>query len=222
MLSFEEALPIIDKELKKRQHKWQLYAVAWIDYEDVKQIIRLHIWKKWDMYDQTKPLVNWVNKIISHQISNLRRNLYDSHSRPCLRCACAEGIDLCSVYQKQDSSCPIYAHWEKTKKQAHDIKLPVTIESHTQEVFDKPIETNLSDVDIDKIHECMFKVLKPLELKIYKLMFVEGLDQEEAAKILGYKTNEKFRKPGYNTFVKIKKIIIQKFKKERENGNIEY
>ena len=52
-------------------------------------------------------------------------------------------------------------------------------------------------------------------------MFVEGLDEAETAKRMGYTTNEKFRKPGYNTITKIRKIIIVKFKQERENGNIE-
>ena len=128
---------------------------------------------------------------------------------------------MCSIYQKQCSSCPIYAHWEKTKKHAHDVKLPVTIESHTQEVFDMPSSYNNTDINMNKIHLSMRKVLKPLELKIYNLMFVDGFDEEQAAIKMGYKTNEKFRKPGYTTISKARKSIIAKYKIERENGNIE-
>lgn len=219
--TFEELLPILDKELKKRAHKWMLKGIAWLDYDDVCQLIRLHVYKKFHLYDPNLPFAHWANRIISRQISNLRRNLYDSHSRPCLKCPENEGTDLCRIYTKQCSNCPIYAKWERTKKRAHDVKLPVTLESHTQEVYDRPSEFNLSDIDIDKVHICMQKVLKPLELKIYNLMFVEGLDEAETAKRMGYTTNEKFRKPGYNTITKIRKIIIVKFKQERENGNIE-
>lgn len=219
--SFEELLPILDRELKKRAHKWTLKGVAWLDYQDVCQLIRLHVYKKFHLYNCLLPFSHWVNRIITNQIRNIRRNLYDSHSRPCLKCPDNEGGDLCRIYTKQCSSCPLYAKWEVTKKRAHDVKLPVTLESHTQEVYNRPAEINLSDINIDNIHESMKKVLKPLELRIYTLMFIEGLDEEETAKRMGYTTNEKFRKPGYNTITKIKKIIILKFKKEHENGNIE-
>jgi hypothetical protein len=42
---------VIDKELSKRRHKWFLYSVAWIDFDDVCQIIRAHIHKKWHQWD---------------------------------------------------------------------------------------------------------------------------------------------------------------------------
>lgn len=219
-LVFEDYLPELDAELKKRAHKWTLKGICWLDFEDVSQIIRLHVYKKFHLYNNSLPFSHWVNRIITRQISNIRRNLYDSYSRPCLKCPENEGIDLCRLYEKQCSACPLYARWERTKKRAYNVKLPVTIESHTQEVFDKPSDFNYSDIDIEKIHIRMQSILKPLELKIYRLMFIEGLNEEEAAKKMGYTTNEKFRKPGYNTFIKVRKSIIAKFKKEREIGNI--
>jgi len=45
-ISFDDYIGIIDVELTKRRSKWQLYAINWISYEDVEQIIRLHIFKK--------------------------------------------------------------------------------------------------------------------------------------------------------------------------------
>ena len=116
--SFEESIHLIDEEIKKRRSKWNLTALAWMDYDDVSQIIRIHIHKKWDMYDPIKPLGPWLNRIISNQIKNLIRNHYGNYSRPCLRCAAAEGDSLCEIYQKQCSSCPLFAEWEKNKKKA--------------------------------------------------------------------------------------------------------
>ena len=132
-LSFEESIHLIDEEIKKRRIKWSLTALAWMDYEDVSQIIRIHIYKKWHMYDSSKPLAPWLNRIISNQIKNLIRNHYGNYSRPCLRCAAAEGENLCEIYQKQCSDCPLYSDWEKNKKNAYDIKMPLPIENHQHE-----------------------------------------------------------------------------------------
>jgi len=210
--SFESCLPLIDNELKKRRHKWTLHAVVYMDWSDVEQQIRLHIWKKWDHYDPTQPLVNWVNSIISHQISNIRRNLYDSHARPCLKCAENQGGDLCAKYGHQDNNCPLYAKWEKTKKKAHDTKLPVSIENHTQDVFNMP--DNYFDImsKKDAINRKMRELLRPVEWKIYECLYILNLSEKQTAQRMGYKTSESNRNPGYATILKIKKRIFEKLK----------
>ena len=70
-LIFEECIEIIDAELQKRKNRWNLTSLAWMDYDDVSQIIRIHIHKKWNLYDQSKPLAPWLNRIISNQIKNI-------------------------------------------------------------------------------------------------------------------------------------------------------
>ena len=70
-IRYEDKVDVIDGELKKRKHKWHLNAVAWFGFEDVEQIIRFHIFKKWDQWDQKRPLEPWVNKIISNQLKNI-------------------------------------------------------------------------------------------------------------------------------------------------------
>ena len=42
-LTFEDAYPVIKSEIEKKKHKWTLTSLAWISYEDVSQIILLHI-----------------------------------------------------------------------------------------------------------------------------------------------------------------------------------
>ena len=115
---FEDCISEIDLEIKKRKNKWSLTSLAWMDYDDVSQIIRIHIYKKWDMYDQEKPLGPWLNRLITNQIKNLIRNNYGNYCRPCLKCAAAEGEKDCNIYEKQCSDCPLYSHWEKNKKRA--------------------------------------------------------------------------------------------------------
>ena len=40
---FEDYLEIINIELAKKRWMWQLKAIPWMNYEDVEQIIRFHI-----------------------------------------------------------------------------------------------------------------------------------------------------------------------------------
>jgi RNA polymerase sigma factor (sigma-70 family) len=220
-LSFEDKISEINQEINKRRHKWNLTTLAWMDFSDVSQILRIHIYKKWNLYDPKKPLAPWVNRIVSNQIKNLIRNNYGNYSRPCLRCAAAEQEDGCTIYASQCSKCPLYAKWEKSKKSAHDIKLPVALENHTQEVHNI-IE---DEIDIEKtaknIHTKMQQVLKPIEWKFYELYYIKHKSEEESAKLMGYKTTEKNRKIGYKQVKNLKKSIMIKVKKYLYNGDID-
>jgi RNA polymerase sigma factor (sigma-70 family) len=220
-ITFESKILEINQEINKRKHKWSLTTLAWMDFNDVAQILRIHIYKKWKMYDPEKPLAPWINRIVSNQIKNLIRNNYGNYSRPCLKCAAAENDDGCTIYKSQCNKCPLYAKWEKSKKSAHDIKLPVTLENHTQEVHNI-IE---DEIDIDKaaenIHKKMYQILKPIEWKFYYLHYIEHKSEEESAKLMGYKTSEKNRKIGYKQVKNLKKAIMIKVKKHLYNGDID-
>jgi DNA-directed RNA polymerase specialized sigma24 family protein len=219
--SFESKILEINQEINKRRHKWNLTTLAWMDFSDVSQILRIHIYKKWNMYDQKQPLAPWINRIVSNQIKNLIRNNYGNYSRPCLKCAAAENDDGCTIYSSQCNKCPLYAKWEKSKKSAHDIKLPVTLENHTQEVHNI-IE---DEIDIERaaknIHAKMHQILKPIEWKFYELYYIKHKSEEESAKLMGYKTTEKNRKIGYKQVKNLKKSIMIKVKKYLYNGDID-
>ena len=42
---FEDFIGQIDIEIKKRKSKWNLTALSWMDFDDVSQILRIHIFK---------------------------------------------------------------------------------------------------------------------------------------------------------------------------------
>ena len=218
MFSFEEKIQIIRQEIKKRRGKWKLKAIPSMDFDDVGQILELHIWKKWDLWDQTRPLEPWLNKVISRQITNLIRNLYGNFARPCLNCAANQGgtppDGLCSIFGKQCSACPLFAYWEKHKKSAHDTKLPVPlIGHHEQEVYNIPEENDNLLKRVEDLHVKMKIALSPMQYKFYDLFYIKGHTEEEVAKMMGYKTNEKNRTPGYKQMPNMKKSIIEKAKK---------
>ena len=48
-LKFEDCIEKIDLEINKRRSRWNLTALSWMDFDDVSQIIRIHIFKKWHL-----------------------------------------------------------------------------------------------------------------------------------------------------------------------------
>jgi len=219
--TFESSIDIINSEIYKRKNKWNLTAINWMDFSDVSQILRIHIHKKWHLYNYKKPLAPWVNRIISNQIKNLIRNNYSNFTRPCLKCAAAENEDGCAIYGKQCEACPLYSNWQKSKKNAHDTKLTLSIENHTQEINDMPTDNICIEKTAKNIHSKMQKVLKPIEWKIYSHLYIDGKDEESTAKLMGYRTSEKNRRAGYKQIKNIKKIIIFKVKKYLYSGEID-
>jgi hypothetical protein len=226
-LKFEDCIESIDKELNKRKHSWRLQSVNHLDYEDIKQEIRLHLWQKWHLYDQKKPLVNWVNKIISHQIINKIRDNYGIYAKPCnnnvgKKCAYNEGNDLCGFTPsgKQCSECILYSKWEKSKKNAYEMNLAKNIEDHYFEI-DIGVDGN-KDIDYNeflfKIKDRIKEMVPSFTYKVYLKILVEGKSASEAAKELGYKTNEKNRDPGYkqilNHFTIIKNAVKELLEEE--------
>ena len=84
--TYEECYEIIDTVVSKYQNKWRLDAINWFDFEDVAQVVKTHIFKKWHMWDQSRPLEPWVSRVASHQIKNVIRNNYTNYVKPCMSC----------------------------------------------------------------------------------------------------------------------------------------
>jgi DNA-directed RNA polymerase specialized sigma24 family protein len=220
--TFEESIGFIDKEIRKRRSKWSLTSLHWMDYDDVSQIIRIHIYEKWHLYNPEKPLAPWINRIISNQIKNLIRNNYGNFSRPCLKCEASEPDDSCKIYQKQCSECPLYAKWEKGKKKAYNVKIPLSLEDHTHEIRYISFEDGIDIENMaQNLHKQMKQILKPNEWIVYEGFFIKYQEEEEISKLLGFKSNEKNRKPGYKQIKNIRKKIIEKVKKCLDKGDID-
>jgi DNA-directed RNA polymerase specialized sigma24 family protein len=196
LATFEEKIDVINNELRKRKGKWQLKARADLDFEDVEQIIRVHIFRKWSLWDQTQPLEPWLNRIITRQISNLLRNLYGGFSRPCLKCAANQGGELCAIYKTQCVSCPLYAKWVKGKKQAHDVKIPLPLENHSQEV--ESISADFLDYEsaAQIIHSRIKPKLTKVQYQVYDMLYIQNLSEDEIAMKMGYKKTEDLKRKG--------------------------
>jgi hypothetical protein len=219
--SFEDCWPTIEPALKKKSYKWRLKAISWFDYEDVKQIIATHIFKKWHLWDQKRPLEPWLDRVIGNQIRNLVRNHYSSCVRPCISCPfnnSASRLHKDAVYSecgftkdgKQSSECPLYAKWERTKKKVFDLKLSVSLENHKQQdTLDNSSYADFPKAE-QRLHNEMKKRLSDKNFFIYKMFFIDCLSDTEIIKILKFKTNEKNRTAGYKQMQNIKNAFRKK------------
>ena len=113
-LRFEDCIDTINEEIKKRRQKWGLKEVSSLDYDDVSQILRLHIYTKWNQWDQSRPLTNWINRIITNRTKNLVRDNFGNVAPPCVgkpQCVYNLGSNLCAFTASgvKCSECKLYA-----------------------------------------------------------------------------------------------------------------
>jgi len=223
--TYEEKIDIINEEIRKRKNKWFLDSMPWISFEDVEQIIRVHIYQKWDQWDQKRDLKPWINKIISNQFKNILRNYYLNFAKPCSNCpfdSSIGGENLCSFTKSgsQDSSCPLYKKWEKSKKSAHDVKIPLRLDAQEYESSIFSVNSFNVDAAIVKVQEHLKNELSDRHYNIYVMLFVENRSESEVAEKLGYKTNEQGRKAGYKQIKNMRKLFKEKIIKIIKNHDI--
>jgi len=228
MFSFEEKIEEINLEISKRKNKWRLNALSYIDFEDVSQILRIHIFNQWSKWDQARPLAQWLNKLISNQIINLIRNNYSKVAPPCNSCAYNMGGNSCSYTPSGErcNDCPLYKAWSKKKKSAYNLKLAVSSDAEDY-IEPKSSSSQFGDqIDYDacmeKIHLYMKPKLTSAQWRIYEMLIIKGMADEEVATILKLKTVEEKRGAGYRHFAKMREIFSVFAKQIMEEQDILY
>ena len=214
-IKYEDEIDVINEEIRKRKNKWFLDSMPWISFEDVEQIIRIHIYQKWNQWDQKRDLKPWINKIITNQFKNILRNYYLNFAKPCSNCpfdTSIGGDNLCSFTKSgsQDSSCPLYKKWEKSKKSAHDVKIPLRLDAQEYESGNFSVNQFNVDQAIVAVQKHLKEELSERHYHIYQMLFIENKNEDEVAKELGYKTNEQGRKAGYKQIKNMRKFFKEK------------
>ena len=207
--SFESQLEVIQHEIDKRKNKWTLVAIP---FEDVSQMVIIRIFKKYHLFEPAKgEFSHWVNKVISSAIKNILRDNYLKYNRPCLGCAKNLGGDTCSYTPsgKQCEECPLFLKWKKNKEQHFNVKQSLPLENHTQEAESQVGDFTNIDGAKTIIDEKIKKKLRPIEYKLYRLLYIENLTEKDAGIKMEYKQTNKDRGPGYQQIAKMKaKILI--------------
>ncbi len=211
---YEDLVPEIDRLLCRYRAKWQLSALAWLDYDDVCQIIRLHIYNKWHLWDQKRNFGPWCSTLISNQIKNLVRNHYGNFAKPCLRCPHYSGGDDCgfTANGKQNSTCDDFAKWRKKKEKAYNLKLPLSLDVNLDSGGEDGIGESEVDYDgkLEKVHCLVMEKLNEKHRKIYHMLYVEHKSDQEVANRFGFKQDTSKRKtPRYKQINNLKKKFYE-------------
>ena len=208
--TYEDFSDVIDLAIKKQRSKWRLNAVKWFDFQDVEQIIKTHIAKKWDMWDQARPLEPWIGRIISNQLRNLIRNHYGNYVRPCVNCKFERG-EACAltVSKKQDTSCELYAKWAKFKKSGLELKIPLSTEDFCKEVNSKQYTDFDFDTSLKRLDIYMEIKLSDNHYIAYRMLYFEDKNEEDVARFMGYKISPQKRKLGYRQVENLKKKFLE-------------
>lgn len=212
---YEDYADVIEVLLLKSKAKWSLTVDGAWSYDDVCQTIRAHIDKKLKegLYDPSRKFEPWCYCLISHQISNLLKSKYYNHRVPCVAMKClafSSADSSCAIYGDEENcmACPLMKNWAQTKKFSQQIREPLTLENHQQEVYDMP-NTHLDLIKgLADLSHLLEKELSRQDFYIYKAIYIDGLEEEKAIQAIGYKSLEANRSAGQFSLIEIKKRII--------------
>lgn len=228
MEDFQARIKEIDEVLEKKRSRWHLY-LGYMDFDDVSQIVRTHIYVKLNLYDKSRPFKVWASKVADSQIKNLVRNHYGKVAPPCNSCAYNGGGTVC-IFTPSGSKCaecPLYKKWEVKKKNGYGMKFATSIDELTANGTVFPVEA-AENFDLNEsilsFHKKMEEKLSEKLFQIYKIIYIEGHPDITLSKILGLKNNEKTgnskRVPGYKQIYNYKEQIFQVAKQVMQDFDI--
>jgi TPP-dependent 2-oxoacid decarboxylase len=121
---------------------------------------------------------------------------------------------LCSftVSGEQDCTCPLYKKWTKSKKNAYNIKITLSLENHINQIDTSSDNVLGADIDIAsrKLIKELKKQLNARQFQAFELLFIKNMTDEEAAQEMGFKSTETGRKAGYKQIKNLKKSLKEK------------
>lgn len=179
--TYEEMYSRINTVIQKNKHRYQLEGVTWMDWEDVAQIIRTHIYKKWHMWDASKQLEPWINRIAINQIKNIVRNNWSNYVRPCLKCEFYKGDDLCGKLRSGNigPACLPYKKWMKGKRYAIDLKVSYSMTDHEEEIAPQIEEEGMDSLILKEFLAVLEKKYEPIDFFIFKQCFTTSETDED-------------------------------------------
>lgn len=185
MLTLEEAMPEIERIINLYQTRWTL---ADYSFSDVAQDIKIHICKKWHLYDQTRPLQAWVASVTQSQIKNALRDRYYIYQPPCLKCEMYLGEKQCQLFKGNLSKCSLYAKFEEKKGVAANLYFPVSYESSN---YDATQQFSCSSTEFAN---SIYSTLSGIHKEIFYLFYTSGFSTTKIArhiKVSGYAFKDK-------------------------------
>lgn len=211
---FKSLYPELVRLVEKRKGSWTLTTI--LEWQDVASILMARLWEKLDLYDESRPLENWVNRVVTNALNNLERSHWYKYARPCICageyggvCVFNTGGNGCKKTPSkiQCNECPMYATWAQKKAIKLNIASPVALEDHINESHSLPEDS----VDVDKakqvIDEKILTQLNEHEIRLYKLMYIDNLPLEVVGKRMKYKVQPNNKIAGYQVLLKFSRRV---------------
>lgn len=185
MLRFEDCITEISRVIELYRGRWTLADYPW---DDLAQDIKMHIFKKWHKYDQSRPLAPWVASVVQAQMKNALRDRYYIYQPPCLKCEFYLGDNGCKMFGKISNKCSIYAKYAEKKSVAANLYFPVSYEGSN---YDATQQFSCSSNDFAK---GISDTLSGVHKQIFHLFYTSGFSTTKIArhiKVSGYAFKDK-------------------------------
>lgn len=208
---FEQQIPIIKEQIKRRRHRWRL---SYPTFEDVIQDITVHACQQYPAFDPNRGkashslemrFLRWINRLISNQMINMLRNNYSKWQRPCIKCSFNTGDDSCAKTpsRKQCEECKYFKTWKKRKEDQFNVKQTLSIEYHSQEVENQ--QSDFFDAAEAKtiVEPKLKERLTTLEWRVYCMLYIQHKTEAEVGKALRLKKVGKMHN-GYQRILAMK------------------
>ena len=221
-INYNDKVGEIDLILSQKRYFWRLESIVHVNYDDICQIIRLHIFKKWEKWDQTREFKPWVTTLINNQLINLWKQYFGRFAPPCKMCEHDLGGTGCafSASGEKDSSCLEYQEWERKKESAYRIVLAESLDKAYDEdpegegrITVEAPEDHDYESATHRLHRLVLPTLNDKHAELYRWLFIEHRSDVFVAEKMGFKSTETDKIPGYKQIRNIKKLLIKKVKK---------
>lgn len=219
--TYEDCSLEIDSILASKRSFWTLDSISNVDYDDISQIIRIHIHNKFDQWNQDFPFAPWAAKLINRQIINLKKKFYGRLAPPCQTCEFNIGGGQCSFTPSggKTSECPKFAKWEVTKGVGYKMLLAESTdkaydsdpEGESQITLESSYSPDYAAAS-DRLHQLVMAGLPAKMQKLYRWLYIEHRSDEFISKAMNFKTTEEGKLPGYRQITNIKKVLVGRAK----------
>lgn len=172
---FEDALPILEEILKLYRRRWTFVHYPW---EDLCQDIRIHLFGKFHLYDQQKPIRPWLSVAVHNFIINEIRNRWGRFQPPCARCELNLGENQCKLYGTNLKKCTLYKKYLGQRLQNHSVEFPFSYEAIE---YDSQVE--LSHQPRDFINS-LYENISGNHKHVFMLFYESGFSTTKIAKTI--------------------------------------
>jgi hypothetical protein len=167
-----DKIQLVAKKIAKK-YRFGYYSEEDIAQEAVILIIQNDLLKN---YDPSRPLENFLSRVLKNRLFNFKRDNYKRPDPPCVRCPLSAYVNkVCTAYENL-MDCEFYKKWVENNKSKENIMHAISLEVLDYTKEDEMVRYSVDfegDVDISIYEDIILNNLSIKERKLY-IRFKEG------------------------------------------------